>query len=378
VVQDQWLPLVQTDVELAELGFAAVPELIDHIDDNRLTRIRSLQGMSMPWVHHFRVGEIVIETLENLSGERFDQEWDDQCQRYRVNKAKVEAWWQKAQAQSEENYLVDHALPATGDWLNDPIVWLIAKKYPRQLPKIYCKVLERSPQIISWPLAQIVGKSPLSKEEKRALFLQATKNQNLRHRRAALGELKDIDREQFTAVLIETIHRFPKTPDKEYWICPELEIACLVRQTDNPQAWQALLEAAKRCDVGMRMQFIDLMSDDCQSKRRKERLEFLSSFLDDHSIRDIKSNPHMFGGPYAGWGFDRLAISNFAAIQMAGILKLPVKLPRGRFAESYEDWTPEQWARFRSQVREALRRWVAADEGHSSNEFSRGICSGPR
>ncbi len=342
--------------ELGELGFAAVPELISHIDDNRLTRTRRIEGMSLPRSHHLRVGEIVIETLENLSGERFDAVWDDQRQRYCVDKAKVLAWWQKAQGQSEENYLGDHALPAKGDWLNDHIVWLIAKKYPRQLPKIYRQILERNPEITSWPLAQIVGKSSLPSEEKRGLFLQAAKNKNLHHRSAAFWELKNVDPEQFVSLLVETIHCFPKTPDKEYWHCPELGVAYLVAATDDPRAWQALLEAAKRCDVGMRMQFLSLMSADRQSERPKKRLEFLANFLEDNSIRDIQSNPKMFGGPYAGWEFDRLAVDNFAAMQMAGILKLPVKLPRGRWAESYEDWTPEQWAKFRSQVREALKR----------------------
>ncbi len=306
--------------------------------------------------NRMRVGEIVIENLENLSGERFDQEWDDQSQRYRGDKAKILAWWQKAQGQSEENYLVDHALPTMGDRLNDHIVWLIAKKYPRQLPNLYRKVLERNPEITSWPLAQMVGKSSLPREEKRGLFLQAAKYKDLHHRSAAYWELKKVDPEQFVTLLVDTIHCFPKTPDKEYWSCPEVGVACLVGATDDPRAWQALLEAAKRCDVGMRMQFLNLMSNGHQSERRKIRLEFLASFLDDSSIRDIQSNPEKYGGPYAGWEFDRLAVGNFAAMQMARILKLPIKFLRGRWAESYEDWSPEQWAKLRSQVREAPKR----------------------
>ena len=53
---------------------------------------------------------------------------------------------------------------------------------------------------------------------------------------------------------------------------------------------------------------------------------------------------------------------------MAYILKLPVKLPRGRFAEPFEDWTPEQWARFRTELKEAFQRDLESNPKSSSEK----------
>ena len=128
-------------------------------------------------------------------------------------------------------------------------------------------------------------------------------------------------------------------------MCIESYFACLVGNTGNPRAWRALEKAAKRCDVGLRM---ELMGELCRfgAKHSKEQLAFLSAFLDDSTLRDMNSDPRRFEGFPAGDDFARLEVRNYAALEFGRLLKLK-RTPE-------PTWNDEQWAQFRTEVRKAL------------------------
>ena len=88
----------------------------------------------------------------------------------------------------------------------------------------------------------------------------------------------------------------------------------LVMRTDDPRAGAALEEAAKRSDVGLRMEILNPMNYTYVADRnRRQRLEFLSHFLDDDTVRDAKSNPKLYEGPYAAFHFPKIEVRDFAA-----------------------------------------------------------------
>ena len=121
----------------------------------------------------------------------------------------------------------------------------------------------------------------------------------------------------------------PQTPTEPYWECPEAKFAHLVMATDDPRAWKALEQVAKRSDVGLPM-------------------EFLAAFLDDADVPDRKARPEMFSGPHTGFTFERVAVQDFAAMKIASLLDMPDRPDR--------DWTPRQWEKLRRPVKEALHR----------------------
>jgi hypothetical protein len=86
-----------------------------------------------------------------------------------------------------------------------------------------------------------------------------------------------------------------------------------------------------------------------------QRAKFLAEFLDDAAIRDAKKEDGLFEGPYAGWGFPRIEVRNFAAMEIVRQLALPIDLPPDRLTVGAKPWTPGQWSRLRDQVREALK-----------------------
>lgn len=226
---------------------------------------------------------------------------------------------------------------------------IITEKYPDRLPKLYRTILDATPKVQSWPVADAVAKSSLSAEQKRELFLYAASRPNLEHRRFGLAKLQKLDPRLFMTILLATLDALPKTPTEPYWECPEAAYALLVLETDDPRAWKKLEEVGKRSDVGLRMEFMNWMSYSfLEGRLRQQRLEFLAAFLDDAEAPDVKANPEMFSGPYAGFTFTRLTVQDLAAMEIASILGMPDQPDR--------NWTPEQWEKLRTQVKQALKR----------------------
>jgi hypothetical protein len=332
---------------LADMGFAAVPALLEHLDDDRLTRsVKQGFGNFPTW--HMRVNHVVSDLLQELAGEDVGKDWLRRQQGWAVEKADAQAWWEKVKKQGEEAYCLGHVLPPgeEGGWPNRLMLEIITKKHPQHLPKLYRTILDERPKMQSWPVAEAVAKSSLPDGQKRQLFLYASRNNSLAHRRFGLSHLQKLDPKQFMTILLATLESLPKTPTEPYVGCPEAACALLVMTTDDARAWTMLEIVAKRSDVGLRMEFMNRMGYG-EGRQRKQRLEFLASFLDDAEAPDVKAKPEMFVGPHAGFMFERLEVRDNAAMQMAYILGMPDRPDRS--------WTPELWQKLRKQVKESLR-----------------------
>jgi hypothetical protein len=328
--------------KLALLGFEAVPALIEHWDDPRLTRgatpvVANSKGSLIP------VCGAVRGLVTNLAGEGLEAKTGE------IKKADVLAWWAKAGQTGEEAYLVAHVLP-TGANEREPntrMLRIIARKYPWHLPAIYRAVLEKQPSVGSTDAVEAIGGSSLPREIKCELLLRGASNPGLEHRRPALWALKDVDPEQFLQALIATLESLPKTPKEPYWSCREATFAHLVMETDDPRAWITLEKVAKRSDVGLRMEFMSPFNYTyIANRQRRQRLEFLSHFLDDDEVRDAEANAKRYEGPIAAGEVPRIEVRNFAAWQIASILKMGVDPDRR--------WTAEQWTELRIRVRQRL------------------------
>jgi hypothetical protein len=159
-----------------------------------------------------------------------------------------------------------------------------------------------------------------------------------------------LDAGAFAERLVETLESLPAKLKGPCSNCPEATFAGLVVQTADPRAWQSLERAARRADVGLRMEILKETTWDRTGRQRKERLAFLAAFLDDATVRDTRSDPEKYEGLPAGVEYPRLEVRDFAALELARLLKLPVG-PK-----------PE-WAGLRAKVREALKQ-EQASAGH--------------
>src|SRR5262249_48418957 len=133
---------------VVEMGFAAVPRLLEYLGDKRLTRSRTDDFDAKPK----RVGEIVLHFLSELAGKPLDE-------------VAAKLWWAKAKAQSEETYLVTHALPKSGNHPNEVILRILCRRYPQHLPALYQEVLDKRPALRSEPLLEAIRLSSLPRRK---------------------------------------------------------------------------------------------------------------------------------------------------------------------------------------------------------------------
>ncbi|MFL5242022.1 MAG: hypothetical protein ACJ8FY_07930 [Gemmataceae bacterium] len=365
-------------LQLAEKGFEAVPALIEHLTDDRLTRSEAARYCGPIYL---RVGDIVSHLIQGLAGENLKPDLEV-CQNdeafppvFSIDKDKVNKWWKRTSMISEEQYAVDHVMLRDGGKEDekvrtDHLLHLIALKYPKHLPKLYRAALEDHPSVSSNEVAHAIGKSKLSKEEKMALFVYAAGRPNLEDRYDALGQIKHIDKERYTKLLLETLENLPKDISQgDYLTCPEARYANLASESSDPRIWRALEKATKRACVGLRCELLNyaacwhadglhswfllspasrMEDDEISDEQRKRLLTFLATFLDDVTIRDTSSDPEKYRG-WGGLGYDfPLAVQDVAAMAMAPYLNIEIKF-------NFHS-TREELAKVREQVGKAWKR----------------------
>jgi hypothetical protein len=345
---------------VAKLGFEAVPALIRHLDDDRLTRAM-MMGFNNFRSWNLRVRDVVGDLLEGLAAEELTRGtegedvgggWLRRQQGYRITAAAAEKWWKKAQKVGEETYLLSHVLPPQAKegkpgHISPHLLNVVLAKYPKHIPSLYRKVLDERPELDSWLLADAFLRCKLPNKDKLDAFLHAAKHKDNQHRLPAFHAIKDLDKKEFTSLLITTIEGFPKDVPGAYWLCPEAHIAGLAIESEDPRVWQILEKVAKRSALGLRMELLNHFSDPKDDRHRPERIRLLASFLDDAALRDEDSDKR-FEGPGAGFPYHKIEVRDFVALQIAYMLRIEVELNLER--------TPEQWAKIRSQVQETMKQ----------------------
>jgi hypothetical protein len=263
-------------------------------------------------------------------------------------KEEVVAWWEGAKKVTEEDYLLEHVLPedSESELPNCTILKVIAAKYPQRLPEIYSNVLHQRPYLYSNRIAYAIVDSPVPRQIKIDKLLAGVRHDRLAHKNAALRSLCNLGYENYIALLTEAVEYLPETPQEPYW--PQVRfLAEHVADTDSDEAWTTLTITAMRVDTGTKMEFIQAMNC-CEvfDKHHDRRVAFLREFLEDTQVRDRASDPHMFGGPCAGFIHGRLVVGDFATLQLAYVLGLDV--------DEDPEWTAKDWQKLRQRVSIAL------------------------
>jgi hypothetical protein len=327
------------------MGFAAMPELIKHLDDPRLSRAMRQAIMNSP-AKTKTVGDLAVEICENILGQPSDE--DRGKLPPLTQKESILKRWSAAEKENEETYLRDHVLPRGKGvrFPNEGQLHIIAVRYPQLLPEIYRTLLEKRPDLQSWPVAERIGKSDLSREEKVHLLEMGANRKELVHRHAALLQLRALDPASTDAILLKTLAQLPKKASAPVWASDEARIIILIGGSESPEVWKATAAAAKRAEISLRL---EILNGVCRSgvgpPHVKEKLQLLAQFLDDPAVRVKDDDPKLYSGPSAAMQFPRITVGNFAAMQMAGLL---------RYGDSPKpDWPPEKWTELKRRVREA-------------------------
>jgi hypothetical protein len=331
-------------------GFESVPGLIEHLDDRRMTRATMVGFNNFPTMPR-RVGEIAADLLQGIAGEEFSRDWLQRQLGQTAEKSEIVKWWTVAKKMGEEKYLREHVLPhdKTKEWPHLPHVAIIEARYPGLLPAIYEEALNRRPNMQTWPITEAISRADLPGGEKLALFKRSASRSQLAQREPAIRELRKLDPAAADAVLLTVLEKLPPKTQGEVWTSRESAVTHLVMDSASPDVWGALLVAAKRAHVSLRMELMNPLDYTyIGDRQRVERLRFLAQFLDDKTVRNTSEDKKMYDGPCAAFTFPRIAVRDFAAMQIASILKYQV--------EPDPDWKPQQWMGFRAKVAELLKQ----------------------
>jgi hypothetical protein len=340
------------------LGFDAVPALIKALADDRLThwlQISHRIGSWQEWKYHYRVRDLAADLLRSIAGEQAARHWSNDRNDAAGEARDVKAWWDEAQKEGEEAYLLAHVLPPPGNddardghyssqsrWPDYKLSRLLAKKYPLRLPRLYRTVLETRPHTISWPLTEAIAGSSLPHEEKVELLALGAANKSLGHRWAAMEELKKLDGDRFVTALVATLDGLPRKQENLDLNYDEADFARLVSASDDPRAWRALEGTTLRADPCLRMEILKNTADSATPAQRRLRLAFLAAFLNDDNVRDVIANKELFDSINSGTLRPSMEVRNFAAMQIAELRGTPV--------DPTPDWDITTWAILRIRM----------------------------
>ena len=319
--------------KIVELGFDAVPALLDAMKDERLTRSHHAHSMlGGPFGPHFiyrhtDVGHLVGEILNDLSGRELAEKAGPQ----RVDEKKARAWWAKAREAGEEKWLVAH-LSAEQEWgfgtpsPNTVLFRAVGTKYPTRLGEFYRTVLREPAGKRSDALAGHVAASRLPRETKLELLEEGAAHELLVHRVPALRALAELNPEPFRKHLIASLKRVAPDAEDHYPWTPEVHLAGLVLRTNDPGCWEALADTARRVSLSVRWQIIEQMgyavTPAQDTKARREQIRFLMKFLDDETSEKIVDTKTDNGSYYSS---GTPAVRDTAAFTLAGTLGLDTK-----------------------------------------------------
>lgn len=339
------IPAVLSELMLA--GFEAVPILLDHLSDTRLTRSTTtpmFNGSTAP----LTVGMFAEALLSNLAGEPLRVVYG--VDNGLLFSREFYEWWNEASQRTEHEYYVDLlANPRSQYFLSaalgdETAARILGHKYPESLGNLYLKAVEvdeRQARALHAGIAN--GKLPTS--EKVRLLMAGARSQSSSVRSGALGTMLELDKEQTVAELIRQFRELdPALEHESPWTSDAVQYAQLVQLADNEALWQALEEFTRRAEPGLRIHILGRTYRWDDKTRTRHALKFVAAFLDDPDEchrRDMGS-----GRQFAeGWG--SITVGDFASLHLGELLKLS--------PEPKPEWTQRHWRHHKRQVRAALK-----------------------
>lgn len=293
-----------------------------------------------------RVGDLARGLLREITG------GDKGLEGIVADADKVRAWLGEARRGGEAAFFAGALFTRKGSRItevNQTVARILAERYPEALPRL-CDEFTKDAQPEASPahLTIALAACRLPKDRRVEVLAAFARRGPLGHRRTALAALAALDGAACAAILLPLLDSLAHDATGPYWTSPEAGLAQVVMAVEDDGVWRALLRAARRGAVGLRLEMMNPLNHSAtEGRNRGRRLAFLSAFLDDAAGRDLAADPEKYGGPCAAFTFPKIEVRNFAAMKIACLLGLCEATPD-------EFWDAEQWERLRAVVRDKL------------------------
>lgn len=348
-------------VRLMALGFDAIPALIDHLEDERLTRMQ-MRGFNNLRDWNMSVCDAVGDIIEGFYERRF-RPGLAVIAGERIKRDDAKAWWESAKKVGEENYLMKNVFVPPRDkgekaeddtpegqlaYVKDAMWVRLAAKYPNRVREVYRKLLDLPhDQVQASRLPRLLELSGMNRDLMTQILAEALKNKNCTHRGAILKTFYAIDAKRVDPLLIDVFNRFPKNIDS-YVCCDEVAVVEQTLNSANPEVWKALEKATQRAVPGLRLMLLCGPIDQFfygPKRDWSQYYRYLSAFLDDATVCDFSKFPEF--GHWVVCDYKTIEVRNFAALQLARCFKVEVP--------TNHDRTDDQWREIRERMRKLIQ-----------------------
>jgi hypothetical protein len=351
------LSLFHTDAEsnehykkLSAAGLDAVPLLLKHLDDFRLTRC---QAVTDDYHWHIRIADVVAQRLRQLAGKELRYDFLQRAGRgVRADVGYARAWAASVAKQEERQFLLGKVFKPSSygeDKLeaDEAILTVLARKYPDDFLKLWHQHIGQEDHVHAFVAAMQEAKLPVAKREE--LLLAAARSEDPSVRYAAGLALKDGP--EATALVIAWLEQLPKTPKEGDGVTPARLYARVASRFNDDRVWTTLAKTAKRVDLRQRLEIVDKVGD---SQHRDRQVAFLRQFLEDQDVRS-PAREDFSDGLVAGFVFDRIKVGDFAAMELGRALAVA--------SEPDPNWSEAEWKTHHAKVADALKQYDAARPG---------------
>lgn len=322
-------------------GFSIVPALLAHFEDDRTTR-SLFTGMNNARSYIRPLGELAAEALQQISGGAIG---GSHRGGERITREGAEAWWREAQNRSEDEYMVERFLATANELDMTGPMRVLGAKFPERLELAILELVEKQPGRLTHVVVDTIADSTIRKSKKIELLERVAEQK--KERLQALRRLAGIDEERFCARTIDVLRNAPTKLPKELWTSPDANFGHLVALTANQAVWDEFVRAARRADIGLRMEYMGPFDYSyLGNTQRNQRIACLAAFLDDAEVWDVAKSGQ--SGPHAAFAYKKVAMCDYAANKLAGLLGV------GRRCSSSS--SAEEWAALREDVRQAMAK----------------------
>ncbi len=333
--------------KLRNLGFAAIPQLIEHVNDSRLVR-EPLSTSALVGRRHS--GVLTLDSRDFPSvGERvryilsafFDLDQE------KATKDEYVKSWNELKLMTEDNFVTKRLKNLEG--VNNDFIRFVCGKYHERALKLYEEVLSKSIDFRFFGnLVESLAASDLPKATKVELLARGARSSHDYQSYEALKELLRLDNPAFSSASIASLEKLAWDGKGEYGDRVRVDIVSLAFRTEDRKTREAAEKYVKGLPPNQKLAVLkQLRFDSAFGPVRLETLSFLCQFLDDSSAyQDPKEKEQGFRN--LRFRPDEMEVRNFAALQLLqniGVDKMITK-------ETSED----EWQKLREFAKDEVDR----------------------
>jgi hypothetical protein len=338
-------------LRIAEKGFDAIPDLLKHLTDRRVTNVGvGSFGCGPSTVYFTTVGNLCQALLVELSNGEVESEADV------VAFAKgIEKWLADARRRGEEEWVIQQTV-TPGKGPSDVLLRLIRAKYPHHLPAIYRAQLNDSSNGRGVSAAGELARSRVDRETKLSLLRRGTGHDNFDHRLAAIAALAGVDSDLARAAVGDTV-TWLRTRAGGARQNPEAEIDEFVSfalRFDGPDTTRSVAELLGHQTVTRRVDLLVVIAYNYSFSDRNQFIlstRLFAAMLSDESVYTATPNANQMGFRAV---HPSIEVRNFATLTMAPLFDIDVPWNPDR--------TPAEWAALRAKVKAAVEKELAGNK----------------